>query len=230
MKNLKLFYLIACFLLLASGHTAAWPAAVNFSTDLGSGDGHAVSKTGETNILRCDSVDTFWESAAEGKEAPDSCHRHGLIWAAESDDPEIIVAGDKQTIYNPSAPGNDWRLPTIKELVRLFTYGTYVDADNGDAVKNYGITDPVISAWLSGVTDGYLISSSYRNLDGEVNTDDTYNDIYAIHISSGRVVAVYPGPSGDIRLCLGLKGSDGNCQDFENGNSPNSKKKYAAIN
>jgi hypothetical protein len=218
MKSLKPIYAIACLFLLYSGHAAAWPAAVNFTSDLGNGDGHAVTKTGGPNILRCDSASTYWEQG--GNEAgitPESCHRHGLIWAAVSETSAIIVTSDNQEAYNPSVAGGGWRLPTIKELVRLFTYGTYVDAGDGDAVKNYGITDPVISAWLSGVTEGYLISSSYRNLDGAVNTSNTKNDIYAVHISSGRVVAVYPGPSGNIRLCLGLKGSVGDCQDFTGG-------------
>jgi len=210
MKTYYSLIFIICLLPLHSVYANQWPASVDFNADAGSGSGHAISNQNGEEIVRCDAERGDWPLDGTERVAPPLCHRYGLVWAAHSKDP-LLFDPSKDTLsdYNPSVVGNDWRLPTIKELVRIFSYGTYTD-ENGD-IKNLGMQDPVFSAWLDDVGDGYLISSTYRNISGKVDDNEyEFNQIFVIKISNGQVLAAEPGnkiSGSGLQLCLGMIGN-----------------------
>jgi hypothetical protein len=213
-------YLNKCMLvltlLLASAQLMAWPAALDFNADIGNGDvsgNQIIHNINTTDILlRCDAAKSSWEGEAPTTTPPEQCHRWGLIWKPVSyslNTLKISSDDDELEDYHPDADiiGDNWRLPTIKELTRLFNYeGTVA----GSTVTNNGITgNPVLVEWLSETTvaDGFLISSSYRNISGDAGVEDKRNQIFVIKVSNGRILTATPGrtdTSQSMKLCLGM--------------------------
>jgi hypothetical protein len=222
-------YLNKCMLvltlLLANAQLLAWPAALDFNADIGNGDvsGNQITHDDDSAdiLLRCDAAKSSWEGDAFVKTPPQQCHRWGLIWKPASDSIDSIkieVDDDELEDYYPDAGiiGNNWRLPTIKELTRLFNYeGTVA----GNTVTNNGISgNSVLVEWLSGTTvaNGFLISSSYRNISGDAEVVDKRNQIFAIKVSNGRILTATPGRTDtageSMKLCLGMK-NDGSSKE-----------------
>lgn len=132
------------------------------------------------------SRDPVESSVFNKAEAPLNCHRWGLKWGFYQPDGTRSLA----SVRNMSPPFEnqivsqevEWqlvlwaidnnengnpRLPTIKELVRIFEYDPDLKSRSG--VPN---TDEVFQAWFqvnstsSTPLDGYLISSTYRHING----------------------------------------------------------------
>lgn len=163
----------------------AWPKALDFNAD----------EEGVTEYDRCDTP------SSEYLEPPSICHRWGLVFEY----------GEALTKWKPRVDddSDSYRLPTIKELVRLYNYA---DPDNAQL-------DPLIKKMLgSGVDENtWLISSSYRDLDGDYDVDDDGTgrlQIFALNALTGEVRAFEPGKksSGDssLQLCVSLE-SNGSC-------------------
>jgi hypothetical protein len=209
-------------LLLASAQLMAWPAALDFNADIGNGDvsGNQITHNIDTTdiLLRCDAAKSSWEGDAFVKTPPQQCHRWGLIWKPATDTPDSIKISsddDKLKDYHPDAAiiGANWRLPTIKELTRLFNYeGTVA----GNTVTNNGISgNPVLVEWLikdnATVANGFLISSSYRNISGDAGVKNKRNQIFVIKVSNGRILTATPGRTNNnesMELCLGMTTDD----------------------
>jgi len=178
----------------------AWLAPVNFSED---NDGVGVDKhtvTATNSGVNYDRCDTPLINYTFPEVNPTKCHRWNLVW-------ESIV--DEQVEWEPEVGGAGYRLPTIKELVRLFDY-------TGGA----GLTaNPIISNWLTVTADKkeWLISSSYRDIDGDYDQHNAQTgrlQIFAINIATGEVKTFEPGkksPSlNELQLCESLY-SNGDC-------------------
>jgi hypothetical protein len=199
MSYIKVF-LILC-VTFSTTHTWAWLDPVDFSAD--NGDELSTTKHNVKGYDRCDTG-----LGEYGVTPPLECHRWGLVWKADS----------VQTKWKPGAVAEFYRLPTIKELVRLFDYtGGTGFASNPVIKKN--IDDMTLAP--TGVE--WLISSSYRDIDTkyDVNNNDRLQ-IFAINISTGEVktfeTGSRPGPSNDtLRLCAGLtSGVNDYCTADEN--------------
>ena len=129
------------------------------------------------DINRCDSTEPF-ETIQGYANYPSECHRWNLIWTmggylSNTDNSDVVtVTLDRIIDWNPAVTGDD-RLPTIKELVRLFTY-------DGSA----GIQDAVLRKWLilgcndqEAVDDGKLCNSVEIELRDK--SDDGQPSIFA---------------------------------------------------
>jgi hypothetical protein len=146
-----------------------------------------------------------------------------LIWGFHGEIVTGAITLERQIDWNPSVTNltePDNRLPTIKELIRLFTYS-----------GSQGILDPIIKNWLDNgcryvsapstpkpcneveitlqdrnrsgargayteTKEGYLISSSYRDIDG-VNSNSG-SQIFGIRIKDGKVVVFEAGDKGGV--------------------------------
>ncbi len=93
------------------------------------------------------------------------------------------------------------RLPTIKELIRIFDFNTTAGTPAVPA------SDHAFRAWLQietnieGFLDGYLISSTYRHINSlEMNGADKRLRYLGVEISTGKVVAF----NEKLRLCESL--------------------------
>lgn len=151
------------------------------------------------------------------------CHRWNLVWAP------VVDSGTSQlTLQTDWAPhvesgADEWRLPTIKELTKLITFGE----------KNTStlIESATIKKWFTGSTfwtdnatnffNGtktvWLISSSYRDIDDNIGDDISgakgQAQVFAINIINGKIKTFEPGyevDNGDgtysysLRLCESL--------------------------
>jgi hypothetical protein len=196
-----MFY-IKVFLILSvtfsTTHTWAWLDPVDFSAD--NGDELSTPTRSIKSFDRCDtSLDVYGFG-----DPPGECHRWGLVWKAG---PDVL-----QDNWKPGAVTELYRLPTIKELVRLYDYTGGTGFASNPVIKSY--IDLMIET-QSGVE--WLISSSYRDIDGDYDVpgDPTafYGrlQIFAINISTGEVKTFETGyrSSGDykLRLCAGLNSS-----------------------
>ncbi len=176
----------------------AWLAPVNFSED---NDGVGVDKhtvTATNSGVNYDRCDTPLINYTFPEENPTKCHRWNLVWTP--------VDGT-QSDWQPEVDGGGYRLPTIKELVRLFDY------TSGDGLA----TNPIIYSWMTGISEtDWLISSSYRDIDGDYDQHNGQTgrlQIFAINISTGEVKTFEPGKKSGadgLDLCTGLD-SNGNC-------------------
>lgn len=167
--------------------TQAWVAPVDFTAD-NEGidvDKNTVTATSGDDYDRCDTATNIYTDT--GGEAPDFCHRWNLVWEPITDD---------QNDWTPEAGEAGYRLPTIKELVRLFDY----TGGTGFAVN------PIINSWLTTTVDKkeWLISSSYRDIDGLYDANNNNRlQIFAINIATGEIRTFEPGDkSGANRLDL----------------------------
>lgn len=173
----------------------AWPKALDFNADE-EGSGAPFHKHALTEYDRCDTPSSEYSQVA-----PSICHRWGLVFEY----------GEALTKWKPRVDddSDSYRLPTIKELVRLYNYA---DPDSAQL-------DSLIYEWLGDEVDEntWLISSSYRDLDGDYDVDDDGTgrlQIFALNALTGEVRAFEPGKksSGDssLQLCVSLE-SNGSC-------------------
>jgi hypothetical protein len=171
-------FLILC-VTFSTTHTWAWLDPVDFSAD--NGDELSTPKHNVKGYDRCDTG-----LGEYGVTPPLECHRWGLVWKAGS-------TTAVETNWKPGAVAEFYRLPTIKELVRLYDYTGGTGFDSNPVIKSY--IDGMESA-LTGVE--WLISSSYRDIDTkyDVNNNDRLQ-IFAINISTGVINTFEPGMKGD---------------------------------
>ncbi|MFT7109499.1 MAG: hypothetical protein ACI843_001161 [Psychrobacter glaciei] len=204
MPYIKVF-LILC-VTFSTTHTWAWLDPVDFSAD--NGDELSTPRHAVKGYDRCD---TGLGEYGTG-DPPSECHRWGLVWKA----------GSVQTKWKPGAVATGYRLPTIKELVRLYDYTSGTGFASNPVIKSYIDT---MEPALTGVE--WLISSSYRDIDTRYDVGTNYSgrlQIFAINISTGEVKTFETGyrsgsgPSNDkLRLCAGLNsGSTAYCTVDDN--------------
>lgn len=183
----------------------AWLAPVDFTadnegTDIVKRTVEAVNSSDEYD--RCDTATNIYTDPLG--DVPNFCHRWNLVWEK--------LEGD-QLDWAPEAGGAGYRLPTIKELVRMFDYtgGTGLAAN------------PIIDYWLDGLETPdkkeWLITSSYRDIDGDYDQHDGESgrlQIFAINIATGEVKTFEPGKKSlilnDLQLCESLNNDgSGDC-------------------
>lgn len=196
----------------------AWPAAIDLNAD--NGDSNSVEDVYHLFAVdgveydRCDtSMDYYSADDPDLRVRPDACHRWGLVWNTTL----LSGTGNQQTQWTPaitkgsgvSFDTTHYRLPTIKELARLYDY-----TGNGFAAH------PVIYDKLTDHLASWLISSSYRDVDGRYDSADqtrdvwgaTYDDhlqVLAININTGEIRAFDPY---NLNLCKGFIGTVGACE------------------
>jgi hypothetical protein len=203
MKKIKQFFW-SSILLSFSGLLLAWVKPVDMNADNGD---ELVSDTRTVNgVDRCDTyVSVYLEKS------PNICHRWGLVWGLQT----LLEATD----WEPGKVAEGYRLPTIKELIKLFDYtgGT-----------GFGLYEPESLTLMSNrlkevkADNVWLVSSSYRDIDEQYdvyNADAKNNkatgrlQIFAINTLTGEVKTFEPGSKGSdnkLQLCTSLL-SDGDC-------------------
>ena len=214
----KLFLILV--LSFVSQLAQAWPAALDWSAD---NNGDQSDKHIVDVYSRCNTPMSEYEGVG-GIVPPDYCHRWNLIWGFDG---TIDAADSYKVTLTPQVDWNpevvtDFRLPTIKELIRLFDYS-----------GSQGITDSVIAHWLSNgcrdlsddaltsvgddgtscdqvgialkdnsaakynaLKDGYIISSTYRDIDGV--DGNSFAHFFGIRIKDGKVVLFEAGAKGTV--------------------------------
>ncbi len=187
-------FLILCVTFSAT-HAWGWLDPVDFSAD--NGDELSTPRHAVKGYDRCDTGLGEYSLST----VPSECHRWGLVWKAGSTTVE--------TNWKPGAVPSGYRLPTIKELVRLYDYTGGTGFGSNTVIRSY--IDGMNPA-LTGVE--WLISSSYRDIDGDYDVpgDPTtfYGrlQIFAINISTGDVKTFETGyrksGSQGLRLCTAL--------------------------
>ncbi len=148
------------------------------------------------------------------------CHRWGLKWqglgfGANNCYLDELSAADNWADALNSADSLDdgaTRLPTIKELVKIFDYSNSTANDPalpaGHDQDENETKGTLFRAWLQldntnqTFLTGYLISSTYRNING----GETTPKILGIEIETGKVVAF----DQDLKLC-GALNTSGEC-------------------
>lgn len=211
----KIIFIILC---VCPSLLLAWPAAIDLNAD--NGDSNSVDDVyhlfpiGGESYDRCDtSMDHYSVNDPNVSVRPDECHRWGLVWNATL----LSGAKNKQTQWTPAITLDSnvtfdtthYRLPTIKELARLYDY-----TGSGFAAH------PVIYDKLTDHIANWLISSSYRDVDGRYNSEDqtrdvwgaTYDDhlqVLAINIKTGEIRAFDPF---NLNLCKGFISAVGACE------------------
>jgi len=191
----------------------AWVSPVDLATD--------INGTGSVSISGTD-IDNCKLDAA-----PATCHRWNLIWESVNDGGALTAQTDWLSNL-PDEGGNEWRLPTIKELTRLIAFGekAHTTLIESDTIQNWFTGDTfwtTNSAALEAYTKTvWLISSTYRDIDGI--TDDVVGgakgqaQVFAINIINGEIKTFEPGYKEDIadyelRLCDALS-STGGCTSY----------------
>ena len=209
----KIIFILLC---ICPSLLLAWPAAIDLNAD--NGDSNSVDDVyhlfpiGGEPYDRCDTSMDQYGTAFGEKGRPDACHRWGLVWNTS------LLSGieNKQVEWTPSITKDanvtfdttHYRLPTIKELARLYDY-----TGSGFAAH------PVIYDKLTDHIANWLISSSYRDVDGRYDSADqtrltsgaTYDDhlqVLAINIKTGEIRAFDPY---NLNLCKGFIDTVGAC-------------------
>lgn len=176
-KQTALVAALICSLPLAH----SWVTPVNMSVDHeGSGSRKSVT-TSLGNFDRCDTVLVGYSATDP---APTQCHRQNLIWQLGS---KNATSGVAETLshWNPELGGDaNWRLPTIKELSRLVDYSSY---SKGKEALN---DQPLILNMFAEVTlftpsNSWLISSTYRDIDGDPNNGQA--QIFGMNMGTGEI-------------------------------------------
>ena len=205
------FKIAKCTLiLLAVLNTAGWVSGAE------PGD----STTAVSGIESCIKNDILGNDGVYNKvtDVEDECHRWGLVWrgvlgtSASNIRRHIFreLSGETWAAVLNLAELNDdgvtreeTRLPTIKELVRIFDFTVIpveVVAGKGSLAVPAG--DHHFRSYLqadrfdAAVLTGYLISSTYRNING----GETTPKILGVEIQTGKVVAF----DQDLKLCVSL--------------------------
>lgn len=180
---------------LGAFNVNAWVEPVDFVSDLGESDGSNQYTIGAaTPIHRCDS----------GSEVS-LCHRWGLIFEI---DKQLKDSNTTDVSWTPKVYGDTYRLPTIKELVRLYDY-------------TGGGLDKAVKGWIDEIGSDrektWIISSSYRDIDGYYDNglDFEYLQVFALNVGTGEVKTFQ---RNDLALCLSLTDAAdniGKCNSIE---------------
>ena len=194
----------------------AWVAPIDLDEDV---NGMTAVTIGITEIDSC-TVNTASN--------PDECHRWNLLWQPMKDSGVFVEQANWVTAISNDASGNEWRLPTIKELAKIIEFGT--------PSSSTIIESPVIKKWFTESTywatnsvalgDGslnvWLISSSFRDIDDieDVEPSTGNAQVFAINSLTGEIKTFEPGATltgndKGLKLCESLK-SDGTCS-YDNG-------------
>ncbi|MFY0642692.1 MAG: hypothetical protein JXR16_16700 [Bermanella sp.] len=217
----------------------AWVDPVNLTAD------NEVSVTITEDNISGTPEDTIVKSCTDNTALNSmQCHRWNLIWAPIGvGDPLALT---QQSDWVPSLPNdaNDkaWRLPTIKELTRLINFNipvSHVKANTlleSPIIKNWFTQDGFLEGNETAINDGsktaWLISSTYRDIDGVTDTPSgdvlaNQAQVFAINIINGKIKTFEPGVENDngidpisyeLKLCESLKNT-GECnfsQSVEN--------------
>lgn len=173
---------------------------------------------GETSItIEQQTVKSCKPAAAIGAA---QCHRWNLVWEPVKDLSGLVEQDSWETNLDDDSSNNEWRLPTIKELSKLISFGV----SNPDSL----IESSVIKDWFTSdnywsdnsvfLNDGtkavWLISSTFRDIDGDDSGRD-YAQIFAINIINGEIKTFETDSKGaflgkQLNLCESLN-SDGSC-------------------
>jgi hypothetical protein len=198
----------------------AWVSPVDLTAD--------INGTGSVSISGTDINSCTLDAAAT------TCHRWDLIWESVNDGSALTQQSDWVSNVPNDAGGNEWRLPTIKELTRLIAFGEK-DTDTlieSATIKNWFTGDDFFTN-VDNQTDlgtgdktVWLISSSYRDIDENVGDDAAgakgQAQVFAINIINGEIKTFEPGykedadgaPDGnELRLCDALN-STGGCTTY----------------
>jgi hypothetical protein len=175
---------LASLLICALPVAQAWVTPVNMDADHegSGGDFHRLSKTegGETvNLDRCDTPDNIYESV------PTQCHRRNLVWQLGSKNESDVAMPLAQ--WNPELGGDAWRLPTIKELSRLVDYSGITSDGKGALTGQPLIVNMFSGAFNFQVENAWLISSTYRDIDGDATNGQA--QIFGINMGNGEIAA-----------------------------------------
>jgi len=190
--QLKVFLLF--IFQLSAANVSAWVEPVDFNSDLGASDAtNSYTIGGSTPYPRCDS-----------EKEVSLCHRWGLIFEQNE---QLKASGETNKNWTTKVDGNTHRLPTIKELVRLYDY-------------TGGGLDSTIDKWFTEFGGDrkktWIISSSYRDIDGNYDGTGTiqYLQIFALNVGTGEVKTFL---RDGLALCESLTdtGSVGSCDATE---------------
>ena len=196
----------------------AWVSPVDLTAD--------INGTGSVNVSDTDIDSCTLDAAAT------TCHRWDLIWESVNDGSALTQQSDWVSNVPNDAGGNEWRLPTIKELTRLIAFGEEAHATliESATIKNWFTGDTfwaTNSVGLEAYTKTvWLISSTYRDIDENVGDDagdaKGQAQVFAINIINGEIKTFEPGykedadgaPDGnELRLCDALN-STGGCTTY----------------
>jgi len=190
MQTLNAFAIMV--MLMASNSATAWPDPLAFSKD--NGDELDTPTHTVNGVDRCDS------DASSYPLLPDECHRWGLVWNTS--------VGNPTDVWKPGDVKAGYRLPTIKELVKLFDY---------TGGRGFAINDLIYSK-LTPNDKNWLLSSSYRDIDGKYDIETGLAktgrlQIFAINTLTGEVRAFEPGKKtgkDGLQMCTALA-NNGDC-------------------
>lgn len=160
---------------LMSQIVLAWVTPVNLADDNGADTGRHEFSIAGTEYDRCDTV--IADEYPDIKSVPSICHRRNLVWSLGSE-ADLIQ-------WNPTIGAAGWRLPTIKELSRLMDYSS-VSALSAEQV---------VLSWLkvSKLKEAWLISSSYRDIDGQgdpsIDGGSGSAQVFGINMGTGEIAA-----------------------------------------
>ena len=103
----------------------AWVEPVDLNADNTSGSGNnalILNINGDdASFDRCDTENAIYTDNA--LPIPSTCHRWNLVWDAVTTGAVGSEVLTPQTDWAPTFLGDEWRLPTIKELTRLINFG-----------------------------------------------------------------------------------------------------------
>lgn len=221
---LKRLSLLSAALVFTTG--ATWPTP-DYSTDLGKDNTNNNTDIGGVNYDRCDTDTSAYNNGSSILDSlPLECHRWERVWGVIGEfipsngtsthdailfkDPAATPTYDHQQYdWAPEVAGADWRLPTIKELMRLYDY------------NNKSFSDPIIAKWLENLpvaADLVLISSSYYDADGDSQRDiegdeqpslANESQVYSLKVSDGTLLLLEPGykdaSTSKLQICGGLE-------------------------
>ena len=178
---------------LCAANVSAWVEPVDFNLDLGASGASNSYIIDETTHMRCDSG-----------QGGNKCHRWGLILEKNS---RLKESHETNKNWTTKVDEDTHRLPTIKELVRLYDY-------------TGGGLDSTIKKWFDEAGDDkkktWIISSSYRDIDGNYDGTGTiqYLQIFALNVGTGEVKTFL---RDGLALCESLTdtGSAGSCDATE---------------
>ena len=227
---------IGLLLILVSFNLWGWVLGVEPSDSIGD-----VVIDGADDVVSCSStadIRTDDTSYRKGGYCILVCHRWDLQWqgvwnnSGDCELDELSVGSWAEVLNAIDQDGiGTTRLPTIKELVRIFDYSNSASGDPAlpvghgkvDGFFNFSTKGNHFRAWLqvenqsTAFVDGYLISSTYRNIaaDGG-DVGDASPKILGIEIETGKVVAF----DQNLNLCTELT-SSGACAVDDNSDGDN---------
>jgi hypothetical protein len=187
---LNLIFLVSA--VFSSVPVHSWVTPVDFNSDFGASNEKHSFILDTTSYDRCDTLISIY--GVDSK--PTECHRFGLLFKSQG-----VVSSWKPKTGGDGEVGS-YRLPTIKELVRLFNYS--VISDNPD--DKAGL-DAVIRSWIAAsvtdLNDTWIVSSSYRDIDGVYDNGVTYEylQVFALNAGTGEVKTFIPT---NFHMCLEL--------------------------